>query len=85
MAGASVQPALAARAVAWTVQRPGRRLNRGSACVRGSQTMPMSFGWIWGFPIHGMGRVAEQGTHQKLRHADGPYQWMRDSDHELIR
>ena len=21
---------------------------RGSACVRGSQTMPMSFGWIWG-------------------------------------
>jgi hypothetical protein len=20
----------------------------GSACVRGSQTMPMSFGWIWG-------------------------------------
>lgn len=24
------------------------RLNRGSACVRGSQTMPMSFGWIWG-------------------------------------
>ena len=47
--------------------------------------MPMSFGWIWVFPIHGMGQVAEQGTHQKLRHADGPYQWMRDSDHELIR
>jgi hypothetical protein len=44
----SVQPALAGHAVAWTVQRPGRRLNRGSACVRGSQTMPMSFGWIWG-------------------------------------
>jgi hypothetical protein len=24
------------------------RLSWGSACVRGSQTMPMSFGWIWG-------------------------------------
>ena len=31
------------------------------------------------------GRVAEQGTHQQLRHADGPYQRMWDSDHELIR
>ena len=46
--GVPVQLALAARAVAWPVQRPGRRLSRGSACVRGSQTMPMSFGWIWG-------------------------------------
>jgi hypothetical protein len=24
------------------------RLSWGSACVPGSQTMPMSFGWIWG-------------------------------------
>jgi predicted molibdopterin-dependent oxidoreductase YjgC len=46
--GVSVQLALAGRAVASTAQRPRRRLNRGSACVRGSQTMPMSFGWIWG-------------------------------------
>ena len=23
-------------------------VREGSACVRGSQTMPMSFGWIWG-------------------------------------
>jgi hypothetical protein len=47
-AGVSVELAVAARAVAWTVQRPGRRLNRGSACVRGSQAMPMSLRWIWG-------------------------------------
>jgi hypothetical protein len=26
----------------------GEASQSGSACVRGSQTMPMSFGWIWG-------------------------------------
>jgi ATP-binding cassette, subfamily C, bacterial CydC len=31
------------------------------------------------------GRVAEQGTDQQLRHADGHYRRMWDSDHELIR
>ena len=28
------------------------------------------------------GRIAEQGSHQQLRHADGPYQRMWESDYE---
>ena len=40
VAGASVRPTLVARAVAWTVQRPGRRLNRGS-----SGGSPLRTGW----------------------------------------
>jgi hypothetical protein len=40
VAGASVRPTLAARAVAWTVQRPGRRLKRGS-----SSGSPLRTGW----------------------------------------
>ena len=30
------------------------------------------------------GRVAEQGTHQQLRHAGGPYQRMWDSEHQPL-
>jgi ABC-type multidrug transport system fused ATPase/permease subunit len=30
------------------------------------------------------GRVAEQGTHQQLRHAGGPYQRMWDSEHQRL-
>jgi ATP-binding cassette subfamily C protein CydC len=28
------------------------------------------------------GRVAEQGSHDQLRHAGGPYQWMSENDYE---
>jgi ATP-binding cassette subfamily C protein CydC len=30
------------------------------------------------------GRVAEQGSHDELRHAGGPYQRIRESEHELV-
>jgi ABC-type multidrug transport system fused ATPase/permease subunit len=30
------------------------------------------------------GRVAEQGTHQQLRYAGGPYQRMWDSEHQPL-
>ena len=35
-------------AAVWRYPVPLGRLTWGSACVRGSLTMPMSFGWIWG-------------------------------------
>jgi ATP-binding cassette, subfamily B, bacterial len=30
------------------------------------------------------GRIAEQGSHHQLRHAGGPYQRMRENDHEPV-